>query len=106
MQSVLFIVTSLLLIKESYSVKKCLNYLPGNGVDVVGNKVTFPPTKDEPRTSKILTQYDSKGLDPFFNLAESFMNTVQKKSLPSIEGKLRHSNQHHYKIQFCNKLFF
>ena len=35
------------------------------------------PTK-VPQT-KLPTKYDSKGLQPFFNLANSFMNTVQSK---------------------------
>ena len=37
-------------------------------------------TVEVPQT-KLPTKYDSKGLQPFFNLANSFMNTVQSKRL-------------------------
>ena len=73
-------------------IKKCLSSLPNSspsGVEVnyTTNKVTFPPTTQDPTAeSKISTKYDTKGLDPFFNLAKSFMNTVQKKGFPDFKG--------------------
>ena len=77
-------------IASNLAVKKCEQYLKGGvEVDYANNKVTFPPSQNKPVTSKIATKYDSKGLDPFFKLCESFMNTVQKKGLPSITGRLQ-----------------
>ena len=73
-------------------VTKCLSYLPnsipsGVVVDNATNKVTFPETTQDPTAqSKIKTKYDTKGLDAFFNLAKSFMNTVQKKDFPDMKG--------------------
>lgn len=53
-----------------------------NGLSCSGGKCTvnFKPveTVDVPQT-KLPTKYDSKGLQPLFNLANSFMNTVQSK---------------------------
>ena len=72
------------------TVTKCTTSLQGsNGVKVddATNKVTFPPTTRDPTAqSKISTVYDKKGLDAFFDLAKSFMNTVQKKDFPELKG--------------------
>ena len=38
-----------------------------------------PVTITKVPESKLPTEYDSQGLQPFFNLANSFMNTVQSK---------------------------
>ena len=73
-------------------VTKCTTSLQGSvprgvEVDTATNKVTFPPTTRDPTAqSKISTVYDKKGLDAFFNLAKSFMNTVQKKDFPELKG--------------------
>lgn len=73
-------------------INKCVSFLPNSSpigveVDSTTNKVTFPPTTQDPQAvSKISTKYDTKGLDAFFNLAKSFMNTVQKKGFPNIKG--------------------
>lgn len=76
-------------IVSAAKVKKCLLHLPtGVEVDDSTNKVVFPPaTRDPSSKSQILTEYDTKGLDPFFNLAKSFMNTVQRKNFPEMKGK-------------------
>lgn len=72
-------------------VTKCTTSLQGSvprGVEVddATNKVTFPPTTRDPTAqSKISTVYDKKGLDAFFDLAKSFMNTVQKKDFPELK---------------------
>ena len=45
------------------------------------NKLSFQPMKGELEPVTISTTYDAKGLQPFFNLANSFMDTVQGKKL-------------------------
>ena len=52
---------------------------PNNGTKRVG--VPFPAIDVIVNASKISTTFDSHGLQPFFDLASSFMNTVQPKSL-------------------------
>eukprot|EP00794_Sanderia_malayensis_P005496 gene5496-6181_t len=89
MKYLLLVVTFLFTINGYHSmiVKKCTNYLPGSGVDVdtVTNTVTFPTSATPKPASKIALSYNSKGLDAFFNLAKSFMNTVQKKDFPTVK---------------------
>ncbi|XP_065071190.1 prominin-1-like isoform X2 [Rhopilema esculentum] len=87
-------------ISYTSAAKKCTQYLStsnptGVSVDLSdpnNPKVTFPPTtRDAKAVSAIKTKYDAKGLDAFFNLAESFMNTVQKKEIPDLrdsDGKI------------------
>ena len=65
------------------------NSLPGSCVRVAkfggpkNEAVTFNSVvKPQMIPSKLATSYDSKGLDPFFNLAESFCNTVQPDPFP------------------------
>ena len=83
-------------ISYTSAAKQCTQYLStsnptGVSVDLSdpnNPKVTFPPTtRDAKAVSAIKTKYDAKGLDAFFNLAESFMNTVQKKEIPDLRGK-------------------
>ena len=45
------------------------------------NKLTFQPMKGNMEPATLSTKYDAKGLQPFFNLANSFMDTVQGKKL-------------------------
>ena len=45
------------------------------------DKLIFEPLNGEMQPSTLSTEYDAKGLQPFFNLANSFMNTVQSKKL-------------------------
>ena len=91
--TVLLVITlSGIWITSAVKVKKCLSSLPksipsGAEVDTATDKVKFPAaTRDPTAQSKIKTEYDSKGLDAFFNLAKSFMNSVQKKELPDMKG--------------------
>lgn len=44
------------------------------------NTANFKKYEAEVSSPHITLEYDSKGLQPFFNLANSFMNTVQPKS--------------------------
>jgi len=44
-------------------------------------KLTFKPLDGNMAPSTLSTEYDAKGLQPFFNLAKSFMDTVQSKKL-------------------------
>ena len=88
----LAIIAALLIgISTVSGVKKCRTYLPHSnptGVEVTGTTVVFPTTtKDPSAKSKISTEFNSKGLSAFFNLARSFMNTVQNKPLPPLKGK-------------------
>ena len=47
----------------------------------INGKLTFKPFDGNMKPSTLSTEYDSKGLQPFFNLAKSFMDTVQSKKL-------------------------
>ena len=44
-------------------------------------KLDFQPMEEKIQPVTISTKYNAKGLQPFFNLANSFMNTVQGKKL-------------------------
>ena len=46
-----------------------------------GNKAIFKDIKSQVNQSTMSTSYDAQGLQPFFNLAKSFMNTVQPNSI-------------------------
>uniref|UniRef100_T2MJ78 Prominin-1 n=1 Tax=Hydra vulgaris TaxID=6087 RepID=T2MJ78_HYDVU len=50
-------------------------------IDSTNNQATFENISSRLLPSKISTSYDAKGLQAFFNLANSFMNTVQPKSI-------------------------
>ncbi|XP_065649942.1 prominin-1-A isoform X2 [Hydra vulgaris] len=50
-------------------------------IDSINNQATFENISSPLLASKISTSYDAKGLQAFFNLANSFMNTVQPKSI-------------------------
>ena len=50
-------------------------------IDSNTNKASFENINSELPSSRISTSYDAKGLQAFFNLANSFINTVQPKSL-------------------------
>lgn len=47
----------------------------------INGVVTFNELNGNLNESTIETEYDAKGLQPFFDLANSFMNTVQPKSI-------------------------
>ena len=43
--------------------------------------IKFEPLNGDIEPTKLSTEYDAKGLQPLFNLANSFMNSVQGEKL-------------------------
>ncbi len=71
---------------QSSATKVCQKYVNGGvTVDYSKNKVTFPAVHNPPVPVKLAQEYDKKGLDAFFELSASFMNTVQKNELPQLK---------------------
>lgn len=59
------------------------NYAAVRKVDKLSNgTLEFPPIQEVDISSTLTATFDGKGLEPWYDVAKSFVHTVQKDDLP------------------------